>query len=486
MTDSNGAKKNGYDVFISYSSRNVRKVRRLAEGLRERGLTVWFDRWELKTGSDIPMGINSGLERARHVIVCMSSQYFASEWTMQELSAAISQDPANKLHRILPVRINKCEIPANLWRLNYSDAIQLDEALISKLSDQCRSLDEPPNSVKPGVAIDDFGNVVVARSEHVRRILQLLLHSEKPGVAVLEPFGFGADQTVGQVVGIIRQQHRSLLPIRLSPDRQTREREMLFRELERDLRRGLQSQLGGPLKNDWLAAWTASDSLSDPGNRFEARVDDLIDCAAIQDRQLLLIVAGLANVSSDLLISLGSLLSRNCDEGLRLLIWGRQELYDIVTSPPDDIMSSAFHRLERVDLGPLGKDEIIELVGETSSYDANVFGKRALELTNGQPGLVRDLLGPRAPQGILHQSVAQVTTWLLHFDHMRVLARHIKTMNNVAPWLITASKTSPDGWTRTYEAAEETLCWLGVLSRVDGVTIRFAAPVLVRLPELLE
>ena len=52
-----------YDVFISYSSENVDKVVPLAEGLRDRGLRVWFDRWSLDTGDAIARGIDEATNR---------------------------------------------------------------------------------------------------------------------------------------------------------------------------------------------------------------------------------------------------------------------------------------------------------------------------------------------------------------------------------------------------------------------------------------
>jgi len=37
-------------VFISYSSKNARRARRLAEVLRNHGIDVWFAEWDLLVG----------------------------------------------------------------------------------------------------------------------------------------------------------------------------------------------------------------------------------------------------------------------------------------------------------------------------------------------------------------------------------------------------------------------------------------------------
>ena len=39
-----------FDVFISHTSRDKPAVRRLAKALKERGIRVWFDEWELVPG----------------------------------------------------------------------------------------------------------------------------------------------------------------------------------------------------------------------------------------------------------------------------------------------------------------------------------------------------------------------------------------------------------------------------------------------------
>ena len=63
-----------YDVFLSHSSKDKAVVRAVAERLREDGLKVWFDEWELKPGDSIPAKIEEGLEHSRVLVLCMSAQ----------------------------------------------------------------------------------------------------------------------------------------------------------------------------------------------------------------------------------------------------------------------------------------------------------------------------------------------------------------------------------------------------------------------------
>ena len=58
-----------YDVFVSHSSKDKRKVRPIAKRLRANGLRVWFDEWEIKPGESIPAAVDRGLDASR-ALVC--------------------------------------------------------------------------------------------------------------------------------------------------------------------------------------------------------------------------------------------------------------------------------------------------------------------------------------------------------------------------------------------------------------------------------
>lgn len=57
-----------YDVFLSHSEKDKAVVRPLAERLRNDGLKVWFDEWEIKPGDSIQAKIKEGLEQSWNCI----------------------------------------------------------------------------------------------------------------------------------------------------------------------------------------------------------------------------------------------------------------------------------------------------------------------------------------------------------------------------------------------------------------------------------
>ncbi len=79
-----------YDVFLSHSARDKPVVRDVAERLKEDGLRVWFDAWEIRPGDSIEEAqsktakIEEGLKRFRVMVLCMSVNAFGSDWAQLE------------------------------------------------------------------------------------------------------------------------------------------------------------------------------------------------------------------------------------------------------------------------------------------------------------------------------------------------------------------------------------------------------------------
>jgi hypothetical protein len=70
-TDSSGATPRqviDYDAFLSHASEDKAWCERLAERLRDEGVRVWFDGWELQPGDHLLVRVNDGLRRSRKLI----------------------------------------------------------------------------------------------------------------------------------------------------------------------------------------------------------------------------------------------------------------------------------------------------------------------------------------------------------------------------------------------------------------------------------
>jgi hypothetical protein len=106
-----------YDVFLCYSSKDNVVVRDVAERLKNDGLWVWFDDWELKPGDNIPAKIEDGLDQSRVLMLCMSANAFGSDWARLEAGTFRFRDPLNKERRVIPLRLDDAPIKGFLSQL---------------------------------------------------------------------------------------------------------------------------------------------------------------------------------------------------------------------------------------------------------------------------------------------------------------------------------------------------------------------------------
>ena len=110
-----------YDVFLSYSTKDTEIVHALAERLRDDGVQVWLDAWIIQPGDSIPLKIQQGIEQSRTLLMCMSPNYFRSEWGRLENYSLLFRDPNNTQRRFIPVLIANCERPDIIAQFAYID-----------------------------------------------------------------------------------------------------------------------------------------------------------------------------------------------------------------------------------------------------------------------------------------------------------------------------------------------------------------------------
>ncbi len=128
-----------WDVFLSHSSIDKPRVARLAERLTAAGFRVWVAPTSIALGQDVYTEIEDGLERSRVLILCMSKAAFESEWVRLERNTATFRDPGNQDRRFLPLRLDDCQIPATLRRLQFIDWRHESEAAWQQLLATLRS-----------------------------------------------------------------------------------------------------------------------------------------------------------------------------------------------------------------------------------------------------------------------------------------------------------------------------------------------------------
>lgn len=92
-----------YDVFISHASEDKDDiVRPLANALKEEGLSVWYDEFELKIGDSLRRKIDQGLSKSRFGIVVISRAFIKKGWTNYELDGLMTKAVSGQ-QTLLPI-----------------------------------------------------------------------------------------------------------------------------------------------------------------------------------------------------------------------------------------------------------------------------------------------------------------------------------------------------------------------------------------------
>lgn len=81
-----------FDVFISHASEDKeRVVRPLAHALKDSGLKVWYDEFELRIGDSLRRKIDKGLANSRFGVVVLSKSFFGKGWPNYELDGLVTK-----------------------------------------------------------------------------------------------------------------------------------------------------------------------------------------------------------------------------------------------------------------------------------------------------------------------------------------------------------------------------------------------------------
>lgn len=130
-----------YDVFISHASEDKEEVARpLAQALKDRGLSVWYDEFEMKIGDSLRRKIDKGLANSRFGIVIISKSFISKGWTNYELDGIITRSVSGE-QVILPIwhNITKQEVigysPSLADKLARNTAINTIEEISQEIAE---------------------------------------------------------------------------------------------------------------------------------------------------------------------------------------------------------------------------------------------------------------------------------------------------------------------------------------------------------------
>lgn len=127
--DMPGAKEETMDtkVFLSHASEDKERfVIGFATRLREKGVDVWLDKWEMYPGDSLVDKIfEEGLKNAQAVIIVLSRNSINKRWVREELNTGLIKR-INDNSKLIPVVIDDCEVPYSLRSTVWQKISNLD------------------------------------------------------------------------------------------------------------------------------------------------------------------------------------------------------------------------------------------------------------------------------------------------------------------------------------------------------------------------
>jgi hypothetical protein len=169
-------------VFLSHASEDKERfVIPFATTLRERGIDVWLDKWEILPGDSLVDKLfEEGLKEADAVLIVISAASSTKPWVRQELNTAI----VNRITRqtkVIPVVLDNSEVPESLRSLVWESipdlngyTAQLDRIVAAIFEHREKpSIGKPPSYVTeraiPGLHQTDMQVLRVIYEDAVER-----------------------------------------------------------------------------------------------------------------------------------------------------------------------------------------------------------------------------------------------------------------------------------------------------------------------------
>lgn len=114
-------KRDPAGVFLSHSSKDKPFVTRLAIDLLNRGIPVWFDKWEMDAGYSLLESIAEGISDTMRLILVLSKSSAGSSWVHREIMIGLTKEERVGGPFLLPVRVDDCEVPLLIADRLYAD-----------------------------------------------------------------------------------------------------------------------------------------------------------------------------------------------------------------------------------------------------------------------------------------------------------------------------------------------------------------------------
>lgn len=108
-------------IFLSHNINDKDFAHKLAHDLDCHGITVWIDEAELKIGDSLIEKIREGIDSVDYLAVILSPNSVHSKWVQKEIDVAMTLEISGKKIKVLPLMLEKCDLPGFLLGKKYAD-----------------------------------------------------------------------------------------------------------------------------------------------------------------------------------------------------------------------------------------------------------------------------------------------------------------------------------------------------------------------------
>ena len=143
-------------VFISYSAQDRSTAATIADELRRRGVSVWFDQQEILAGDSLVGRIREGIESADYLLVLLSRRSLSSVWVEREVGIAFERFGADADTVIIPLKIDDSPVPAQFLSTRYADFAADPRKAIDEIGERITRDQGAKASLRNMVDVDDL------------------------------------------------------------------------------------------------------------------------------------------------------------------------------------------------------------------------------------------------------------------------------------------------------------------------------------------
>ncbi len=138
-------------VFLSYTSDDLERAKKIAETLEANGIETWWDKWCIYPGDSLRQKIDEGIGGCTHFLALLTPQSITKPWVNQEMDAGLVRK-LNDQCRFLPVRwdLPSSALPPLLSGM-HSPAITCDADIIQLVNDIHGVSRRPPRGAAPAI-----------------------------------------------------------------------------------------------------------------------------------------------------------------------------------------------------------------------------------------------------------------------------------------------------------------------------------------------